>query len=463
MTSSTVGPNGNSSGAMERTAGQGKRAPRKLLAAGLIGSSIEWYDFFLYGTAAALVFGKVFFPHASPLTGTLLSFSTFWAGFLARPLGGVIAGHFGDRYGRKPTVVVSLLGMGLATFLIGCLPGAATIGVFAPILLVALRFVQGMACGGQWGGIVLLLTESEGPKRRGFAGTFGQMGVPLGVILGNVAFLAAAAAMSKADFVSWGWRIPFFCSALLFPVVLYLQTRVEDTPEFRELQARAARRAEAQPVRAPLGEAIRLHWRKILLGCGLLAATNSVFYISIAGVLSYATAQLHMNRESLLAISLLSSLIGAAVILWAGGLSDRLGRRPLILAGAIGLVLWAFPYFWLVNTTRLPLFFVAVTVASVFQSMTYGPLAAFLGEMFAPRIRYSGASLAYQLAAITVSGGTPFIMTAIVARTGSTTWVSIFISLMGLITFGCAWALRETNPAAVRDDPSAVPGVLVHS
>jgi MFS family permease len=458
MVSSTAGPHGNPAHVTPDEVRASSRAQRKLLAAGLIGSSIEWYDFFLYGTAAALVFPQVFFPHSTALMGTLLSFSTFWAGFVARPLGGVIAGHLGDRYGRKPMVVACVAGMGLATFLIGCLPSTATIGAAAPTILVLLRFAQGMACGGQWGGIALLLTESASPKRRGFAGTFGQMGVPLGVILGNVAFLIPTGLMSNAEFLSWGWRIPFFCSALLFPVVLYIQTRVEDTPEFRELQQQASDTDEPTVVAAPLSSVIRHQWRTVLLGCGLLAATNSLFYISIAGVLSYATAELGMDRNALLAVSLLSSLIGAAVILWSGAMSDRIGRRPMILIGGAAIVVWAFPYFWLVDTASLALFFVAVTVGGIFQSMTYGPLASYLGELFEPQVRFSGASLAYQLAAITISGGTPLIMTALIAGTGSTTLVSVFVALMGVITFICAWVLRETNPSAVRADPRAVPG-----
>ncbi|MCH6163533.1 MFS transporter [Streptomyces marispadix] len=457
----TAEPSGEAAG--ERQPAIPPKSHRKLLAAGLIGSSIEWYDFFLYGTAAALVFPHVFFPSSSPLTGTLLSFSTFWAGFIARPLGGILAGHFGDRYGRKPAVVACLLGMGLATFLIGCLPSAASIGMAAPVLLVTLRFVQGLACGGQWGGIVLLLIESTSPKRRGFAGTFGQMGVPFGVILGNVAFLAATAVMPEASFMDWGWRIPFFFSALLFPVVLYIQTKVEDTPEFRALQAEVSKKKPQRVARAPLSEAIRKDWRRILLACGMLAATNCLFYISIAGVLSYATEKLGMSHESLLAVSLVTSLISAAAILWSGAVSDRVGRRPMVLIGAALLAVWAFPYFWLVDTRSLWLFFVALAVGGIFQSMTYGPVAAYIGEMFAPNIRFSGASLAYQLAAITVSGATPLVMTALIAETGSTTLVSVFVALMGLITFGCTWALRETNPAEVRADPDAVPGELLHA
>ncbi|WP_072688200.1 MFS transporter [Rhodococcus marinonascens] len=436
---------------------QRKRAHRKLLTAGLFGSSIEWYDFFLYGTAAALVFPQVFFPDQSPLMATLLSFSTFWAGFVARPIGGIVAGHYGDKYGRKPAVVVSLLAMGLATFLIGLLPGAAAIGVAAPILLVFLRFVQGLACGGQWGGIVLLLTESSGPKRRGFSGTFGQMGVSFGVLLGNAVLLGATGALSNEAFLSWGWRVPFLASALLFPIVLYIHNKVEDTPEFRELQNEAKKKKETV-VSAPLAQAIRDHWRKILLACGLLAATNALFYISIAGVLSYGTEVLDMNRNDMLTVSLLSAGLTVGVVMWSGHMSDKIGRRPMILIGAAAIILWAFPYFMLINTANIVLFFIAVTVGSVFQSMTYGPVAAYIGELFAPNVRYSAASMSYQLAAITVSGGTPFIMIALIDWTGTTTLVSVFIAVMGLVTLLCAWKLRETNPAEVRNDPTAIPG-----
>ncbi|SFS90164.1 MFS transporter [Saccharopolyspora flava] len=436
-----------------------RRSFRKLLAAGLIGSSLEWYDFFLYGTAAALVFPKVFFPESSALMGTLLAFSTFWAGFVARPIGGLLAGHLGDRYGRKPVVVTCLALMGAATFLIGCLPSASSVGALAPALLVALRFVQGLAAGGQWGGIVLLLTESAGPKRRGFAGTFGQTSVPVAVIISNLILVACSGLMSDAAFLSWGWRIPFLVSVVMFAVVLYIQTKVEDTPEFRELQAASAGEAV---VRAPLARVLRQKWGVILLGCGLLSATNSLFYISISGLLSYGTTGLGLPRNALLAIVLIGSLAMVATIPWAGHVSDKVGRRPLILIGGLGVAVWAFPYFRLVDSASLGLIFLAVVVGFVFQCLTYGPIASFLGELFAPSVRYSGASLAYQLSAIIVSGGTPFLMTALIARTGSTTPVAAYIAVMGLITFASAWFLPETNPAEVRADPDAVPGTALH-
>ncbi|MFT4044174.1 MAG: MFS transporter [Gordonia sp. (in: high G+C Gram-positive bacteria)] len=450
----------------DEVAQQSKRAHHKLLAAGLIGGSIEWYDFFVYGTAAALVFPKVFFPDTSSLVGTLLSFSTFSVGFIARPLGGILAGHFGDKIGRKPMVMICLLTMGLATFIIGCLPSAQAIGVAAPVVLVALRFVQGLACGGQWGGIVLLLTESTGPKRRGFAGTFGQMGVPLGLFLGNSAMILANSVMSDSAFLSWGWRIPFWASALLFPVVFFIHTRVEDSAEFRQLQADVERKraTSGQTTVAPLAEAVRKHWRKILLGAGLLSATNSAFYVAIAGFLSYGTQPvdkggLGMDRNVVLVCIMSISALMPVVIMYTGKVSDAIGRRPLILVGAGLLMVWAFPFFWLANTASGPLLFLAMVISSTGQSLTYGPLAAFMGELFEPRVRYSGASLAYQLSAVAVSGLTPLVMTWIIAETASTTGVAVYIAAMAAITLVCAWRLPETNGKAVRDDPDALPGI----
>ncbi len=430
--------------ALDASTGTDKRALRKLMAAGLIGSSIEWYDFFIYATAAALVFGHVFFPDASPLMGTLLSFSTFWAGFIARPIGGLVFGHVGDRIGRKPALVICLVLMGLATFTIGLLPTAASIGVAAPVILVALRFLQGIAIGGQWGGVTLLLTESAGENRRGVAGSFGQMGVPMGVILGNAAFLLVGVLVPGQAFLEWGWRLPFLASAVLFPVVLFIQLKVEDTPVFRELQAKAER-GTREVAKAPLSEAIRTHKKQILLGAGLMFGTNAIFYISIAGLLDYATRDLGVDRGPLLLVVLASSALMVGVIFLSGWLSDKIGRRPLILVGSAMIALWAFPFFWLVNTASLPLIALALTVGSLGSTLLYGPMAAYLGELFKPRVRYSGMSLAYQLAAILVSGGTPFIMAALLAATGSTTWVSVYILAMGLVSVVSVWLLPETH------------------
>jgi MFS family permease len=424
------------------------------MGAALIASSIEWYDFFIYATAAALVFGTLFFPDASPLIGVLLSFATFWAGFIARPIGGLVFGHLGDRIGRKPAVVTCLILMGASTFLIGVLPGAGTIGVAAPLLLVTLRFLQGIAVGGQWGGIVLLLTESAAGGKRGMAGTFGQMGVPFGVIFGNVAFLGVGALMSQEAFLSWGWRLPFLFSAVLAPVVLYIQVRIEDTPVFQELQEEKEQK-EQQIVKAPLLEVVREHKRSVLLGAGLLFATNTFFYIGISGLLDYGTRELGLPRQWLLGVTLLTSVVGIVVIFYSGLLSDRIGRRPMILAGAGMLAVWAFPFFWLIDTGSIWLIALATAVGSVGQSMTYGPIAAYLSELFEPRVRYSGASLAYQLAAILVSGGTPFIMTALLAATGTSASVSLFLFLMAACTVVSAYLLKETRVATPAEKVTA--------
>ncbi|EFP57618.1 MULTISPECIES: MFS transporter [Dermacoccus] len=432
---------------------------KRLLAASLLSSSIEWYDFFIFGTAAALVFPHVFFPDSSALTGTLLSFGTFWAAFLARPLGGVLAGHYGDKYGRKRVVVICVLAMGGATFLIGLLPSAATIGVLAPVVLVTLRFVQGLAAGGQWGGIILLLTESEGPKRRGFAGTFGQMGVPIGVLLGNLIFLVVSQSVSKADFVSWGWRIPFLLSVVLFPLGLYIHNKVEDSPEFKKLQARSAERMNDAPAQAPALDVVRKAWKRILLGCLTMGATNSMFYVGIVGSLSYASSELGIKRESLLLVTLVLSALNIPMILWSGALSDRIGRKPVVFWSAIGLAVVIFPYFALLGTKSIAMFAIGAFLTSFFQSTIYGPLAAYLAEIFHPSMRYSGMSLAYQLAAIALAGPTPMIMASVIDRTGSTHGIAAYMVVLSVLTAVGAWLLPETNPKSVRDDPSAVPGV----
>jgi len=426
----------------EREEAAFRRQCRKLLGAGLLGSSLEWYDFFIYATAAALVFGDLFFPNASPLMGTLLAFSTFWAGFIARPIGGLIFGHFGDKVGRKPALVTCLLLMGTATFVIGVLPTAGSIGILAPILLVTLRFLQGIAVGGQWGGVTLLLTESAGTERKGFAGSFGQMGVPMGVILGNGVFLIVGALVSQAQFADWGWRVPFLLSALLVPVVMFIQLRIEETPTFQQLQSKASDQAVEQ---APLKEALRTSKKQIFLGSGLLFGCNAFFYVGIAGVLAYGTAELGVDRDSLLLVVLISNAIMVPVLAWAGSMSDRYGRRPLCIAGAVVMAAWAFPFFWLVDTGTPGLILVAMLVGALGQSLTYGPLAAYLGELFDPRFRYSGMSLAYQLAAILISGGTPFIMTALLAATDTSASVSAYLAVLALLTLASAVLLHETH------------------
>ncbi|MFF0384111.1 MFS transporter [Streptomyces sp. NPDC004286] len=423
--------------------------PAKLKVAGLLSSALEWYDFFIYGTAAALAFGPLFFPDASGATGILLSFATFWAGFIARPIGGVALGSLGDRIGRKPVLLISLITMATATILIGLLPTAAAIGVAAPILLVVLRFAQGIAVGGQWGGVVLLLTESAGARHRGRAGTFGQMGAPLGFVLGSLVFIAASAVTDSEQFLAWGWRIPFLASVLLVPIVLFIHFRVEDSPEFRRLKEHAEEKAaEREPVKpAPVREILRSHLRLVLLAAGLLFASNSMSYLIMTGMLSYGVEHLGLDKSELLTTAMLAAVVMIVTVYVSGGLSDRYGRRPVIIAGAAATALWTFPFFWLADSGSIVLVGVASVVGFAAAGVTYGPVAAYIAELFRPRLRFSGATLAYQTSAILVSGSTPFIVTALLAATGSSTAVSAFMLVMALVTLGSALALPETYDA----------------
>lgn len=425
---------------------------RKVALAAIAGTSIEWFDFIVYGTAAALVFGELFFPAFSPLAGTLAAFATFFVGFVARPIGGIIFGNFGDKFGRKPTLVTSMLLMGISTFLIGVLPTFATIGIAAPILLVVLRIVQGLSVGGQWGGAVLLITEYSTRERRGFYGSFAQVGGVVGLILGNVIFLIVTAALAPEAFLSWGWRVPFLTSILLIGVTLYIQLRIEDTPVFRQLQERRQRResGDSEPessdsrTRSPVIEVLRTHPKQILLAAGAFMVTNATYYIFIAGILDYGTRVLGLPRSIMLTAILTASFTQLFTMPGFAALSDRIGRRPVYLSGAALMALWAFPLFWLIDTRSLALVFVALIVGLTIHSMMYGPQAALYAEMFSAEVRYSGASLGYQIASVFAGGLAPFIMTALLAATGASWSVSVYIIVLAAITFVSVYLITET-------------------
>src|SRR5829696_2746771 len=338
--------------------------------AALVASSIEWYDFFIYLTAAALVFPAVFFPESSAVAGVLASFSTAAVGFVARPVGGVLFGHFGDKLGRKPTLVIALVLMGTATVLVGLLPGFATIGVWAPILLFVFRFCQGLAIGGQWGGAVLLATEFAPPNRRGLFGSLAQTGVPVGVIFGNLIFLAVGAVTTEAQFLAWGWRIPFLVGVLLIVVAMYIQLRLEETPAFRHLEEQ--QEGNETQERSPVLEVIKEHPKQILLAGGAFFVVNGSFYILISGILDYGTRSLGLSSEAMLTAVLISSAIQIPALLGFAALTDRVGRRPVYLIGAILLGLWAFPMVWLLETTGTSLsvsFYILAMAAITFLSV----------------------------------------------------------------------------------------------
>ncbi len=423
-------------------AGASASEVRKVAFASFIGTTIEWYDFFIYGTAAALVLNQLFFPTFDPLVGTLAAFATFAVGFLARPLGGVVFAHFGDRIGRKPMLIWSLMIMGVATLLMGFLPSYATIGVWAPIILVTLRFMQGIGVGGEWGGAVLMSVEHAPDNRRGFYGSWPQVGVPAGLLLGTGIFAIVSASVTDAQFTSWGWRIPFLISAALIVVGLFIRLRISESPVFeRAMREQEERQEEAQ---LPVIEAIKTYPKIMGLATGSFIGTHATFYIASVWMIAYATDQVGYERTTVLSANALLSASDLVMIVGFGALSDYLGRRPLFLGGMAVLALFAFPYFWLVNTGTIALFIAGGLVVQACRSAVYGPLAAYFSELFSTRMRYSGASVSYQVASILGGGFAPLIATALVAWTGSYVGVAVYIIAVALISFGSTYFLTET-------------------
>ena len=380
----------------------------KLVAvASMIGTTIEWYDFFLYGTAAALIFNRLFFPTFDPLVGTLASFATYTVGFVARPIGGIVIGHYGDRIGRKSMLVLTLVIMGVATFGIGLLPTYAQVGPWAAVSLVVLRLAQGFAVGGEWGGAVLMAVEHAPAGRRGFYGSWPQLGVPAGLLLSTAVF-AQFARLPEDQFLSWGWRVPFLLSLLLVGVGLIIRLQIQETPAFTRLKT-----AQTE-ARRPIIELLRSQRKEVLLAMGARLAENGAFYIYTVFVLVYGTQKVGLDRQTVLNGVLIAAACALVAIPVCGALSDRLGRRPVYLFGASVTALFAYPLFWLLDTGSTILVWLALVVALVFaHSPMYGPQAAFLAELFGTRVRYSGASLGSQFSSVIAGGLSPFIATAL--------------------------------------------------
>ncbi|MDA9785948.1 MHS family MFS transporter [Gammaproteobacteria bacterium] len=419
---------------------------QKVALTALAGTSIEWYDFFLYGAAAALIFPTAFFGEATPSTALILSLLTFAAGFIARPIGGIIFGHYGDRVGRKKTLVMALILMGVSSTLIGLLPTYAMIGITAPILLTSLRFAQGLAIGGQWGGAMLLVTESAPSNQRGYYGAFAQAGAPVGVILANLAFITTSALVSEESFYAWGWRIPFLASAILIGISMYIQLNLEDTKAFKELQAlRESQKDNNSEVirRSPILEAIQKYPKRIALAAGAFLSIQVTFYILIAFLLAYGVASVDITRDDMLAAVLIASAIMVPVQFMFSSYSDRHGRKGVFMAGAILTGLWAFAIFPLVDTGNFWLIVLAITGGLIFVSMMYGPQAAFFTELFTTEVRYSGATLGYQFGAILGGAFAPTIA-ALLWKDYGIFWVSVYIALASFLTLLSAMALTET-------------------
>jgi MFS family permease len=421
---------------------------RKVALTSLAGTSIEWYDFFIYGTAAAIVFPKAFFPQdLPPMVLLIISFSTFAVGFVARPVGGIIFGHFGDRIGRKHTLVVALMMMGAATTLIGLLPTYGTIGIAAPLLLVLLRFIQGLAIGGQWGGAMLLVTESAPANQRGWYGAYAQAGAPVGVILANLAFIGVSMSMSDESFMSWGWRLPFLASIVLIGVSLFVQLRLEDTEAFKALKAAQDSQNQAEVVvRSPIIQALRKYPRTIMLAAGAFLSVQVTFYILIAFTVAYGlnSPSVSLSREAMLTAVLIASAVMVPTQFYFSGLSDRVGRKKIYRWGAILTGLWGFALFPLIDTGSLALIALGLTLGLAFLGMQYGPQAAYFTELFSTEVRYSGASLGYQLGAI-VGGALAPTLAVLLWKELGIVFVSIYILLAALLTLWALSLLDETN------------------
>ncbi|HQQ70854.1 MAG TPA: MFS transporter [Alicycliphilus sp.] len=408
---------------------------RRALFGSAVGSTIEWYDYFLYGTMSSIVFAKLFFPAGDPVTSQLLALASFALAFLIRPIGGIVFAHIGDRVGRKKTLVMTLSIMGLSTVMIGLTPTYEQIGVWAPIMLTVLRLLQGLALGGEWGGGVLLAVEYSPAKRRGFFGAVPQTGALFGLALGNLATSGLSIAFSEEAFLSYGWRIPFVLSIVLVLIGMWIRNKVEETPSFRKVAAEAKANPKAAAKKLPLTETLTQHWRSVLIAIGAKFVETSTFFLFATFTISYLVS-LGYKRVEALNMVLIAALIAVPVMLYFGALSDRIGRKKVFVGGTIAIAIYAGPYFWLLNQGSALVATLAVVLGLSIIWPTYGSvLGTFFAESFPPNVRYTGISLGYQVGAALVGGPMPLIATALVARYhGSYVPVAIFIALCALVS-----------------------------
>ena len=419
------------------TPDQHNRELRRAVIAATVGTTIEWYDFLLYSTMAGLVFGKLFFPNEDPYTATLSAFGIYFVGFVARPIGAFIFGHYGDRIGRKSTLIVTLVLMGISTFLVAFLPGYAVIGIWGAVILTILRLIQGIGVGGEWGGSVLLSMEwARHNHERGFLSSWPQFGGPAGLFLANLAVLIFSK-MSGDQFLNWGWRIPFAFSIVLVAIGLWIRLRILETPVFRKLVQ------ENKIERAPILEVCRRQWGTIILGALARTSEQGPFYIFTAFIFAYGTTTLHASRDLLLAGVLAATCLSAFAIPFSGWASDRIGRKRMYILGCATMGIWGFVYFGLINSGSATLIFVAMMFSLIAHDMQYGPQAALIAESFTPRLRYSGASISYQLASITAGGPAPLIATALFAAYKSSTPIAIYILITAIISIVATCFLKD--------------------
>ncbi|HET6258205.1 MFS transporter [Pseudonocardia sp.] len=412
---------------------------RRVAFASAIGTTIEWYDYFIYSTAAALIFGSQFFSTLSPGSATLASFATLGVGFLARPVGGILWGHFGDRIGRKRMLVASLVLMGVATVGVGVLPTYAQIGVAAPILLVTMRLLQGLSAGGEWGGAALMAVEHAPTGQRGRYGAYSQIGVPAGLILAQLVFVVIGATLSDEQFASWGWRLPFLFSIVLVGVGLFIRLRIEESPVFRALKTEQVR------ARLPMIDVLRERPRELLIASVSFIANTAIGYVFLAYLLSYGTSVLGVSRTTMLLVVIVGSVSWLLSIIISARWSDRVGRKPVYVFGSVLLVVWPVPFFLLIDTRSAALMVLAVIVLTIGLGASYGPQSALFAEMFEARYRYSGASFSYAVGAVLGGGFAPLVATALQSSTGTSLSVSAYMVVTGLISLAAVLAIRETR------------------
>lgn len=423
----------------------GSAQMRRVVSSSVIGTAVEWYDFLIYGTASALVFNKLFFPSSDPTTGTIAAFATYAVGYLARPLGAAIFGHYGDRIGRKKMLAATIIIMGIGTFLIGCLPTYAQIGVWAPILLVLLRLLQGVGLGGEWGGAVLMVVENAPAKHRGFFGSLVQVGNPIGN-LAAVGIFAGLSQLPESEFLSWAWRVPFLISILLVGVGLFIRLRLEETPAFRAVEAQQA------VARLPIVEVITQHPRAFLTAVGLKLSEIAWASIASVFVISYVTGKLAMPRAVVLNGILASALVALFAIPFFGWLSDRVGRKTMFYASCAFCIAFAYPFFWMLDTKDPAIITLAIVTGITFgQMIGFGVGAPFYSELFAARLRYSGASLGFQIGAAISGGLTPLAAASLMAWSGGATWpISVYLIVAALITMAATAIAPETAGTELR-------------
>ncbi|MDN7227264.1 MFS transporter [Planococcus liqunii] len=417
-----------------------KKQTRRVLTASLVGSSIEWFDYFLYGTMAALVFNQLFFVNEDPTVGLMLAYASFALSFFIRPFGGIIFSHIGDRIGRKKTLVITLSLMGLATFGMGLLPTYQAIGIWAPILLITLRLVQGLGIGGEWGGALLLATEYAPPERRGFFGSIPQMGVTIGMVMGTLA-LWIMTLLPDGAFMTWGWRVPFILSAFLVIFGLWIRKGIDETPEFKAVQA------SGEIPKLPIVDTLKYHWREVLIAIGAKVVETAPFYIFGTFVVSYATTNLGFSQTATLGSVMIATVITTILIPIMGSLSDKVGRKKMYIAGAMAMALYAFPYFWMLHQGSVLLLVVATIIG---LGIIWAPITAVLGTMFSEifdaKVRYTGVTLGYQIGAALAGGTAPLVATALLANfDNSYVPVAIYIIFTALISLVSIWAVKDLS------------------